>query len=242
MFPRALESETHEERVGHQFEEPGTVPDTFYARHGKRTMDIFGASIGLVILSPLFAGVACGIWLTSRGPVFFRQVRLGKNHKAFRIVKFRSMVNGKAEQDSGITIAGDRRVTYIGRFLRRYKIDELPQLWNVLCGEMSLVGPRPELPDYVALYTPLQRAVLQARPGITDPASIAYRNEEEILAAHTHPEHFYRTRILPDKLSRNIAYLKNISLSHDLSLIVKTVASAFLATNKLQENRRRSRP
>jgi lipopolysaccharide/colanic/teichoic acid biosynthesis glycosyltransferase len=233
MSPRVIERETRDKGVSSEFEESGTVPDTFYAKHGKRAMDIVGASIGLLILSPLFAAVAGCIGLTSRGPVFFRQVRMGKNQRTFRIVKFRSMVDGRVKQGSAITIAGDQRVTTIGRFLRRYKIDELPQLWNVLRGEMSLVGPRPELPEYVDLYTPQQRAVLHVRPGITDPASLVYRNEEDLLAAHTDPEQFYRTQILPDKLARNIAYLKSMSLTHDLRLIFKTVASAFLFTNKL---------
>jgi lipopolysaccharide/colanic/teichoic acid biosynthesis glycosyltransferase len=233
MSLRVIERETREQGVSCGFQESGTVPDTFYARHGKRAVDILAASIGLVILSPLFAAVAGCISLTSRGPIFFRQIRLGKNHRAFRIVKFRSMVDGGPGRGSAITIAGDQRVTSIGRLLRRYKIDELPQLWNVLRGEMSLVGPRPELAEYVALYTPQQRAVLQVRPGITDPASLAYRNEEDLLAAHADPEQFYRTQILPDKLARNIAYLKSMSLTQDLGLIFKTAASAFLYTDKL---------
>ncbi len=212
-------------------EESAAFPKGFYAKYGKRALDVLSVTLGLIALSPVFALVACCIKLTSRGPVLYRQVRLGKDGRQFQILKFRSMVDA-SENGLGITVSGDRRVTVVGRFLRRYKIDELPQLWNVLHGDMSLVGPRPELPIYVADYTPEQRLVLSARPGITDPASLAYRHEEEILAGQADPEQFYRTKILPDKLARNRAYLEKITLQNDFRIIVKTISSSFVLAEK----------
>jgi lipopolysaccharide/colanic/teichoic acid biosynthesis glycosyltransferase len=174
--------------------------------------------------------VACCIKLTSRGPIFYRQIRLGKDGRQFQILKFRSMAADGSKTGLNITIAGDVRVTAVGRFLRRHKVDEIPQLWNVVRGEMSLVGPRPELPVYVAEYTPEQRKVLSVHPGITDPASLVYRHEEEILADHEDPEKFYRTHILPDKVARNIAYLQKITLRSDLRIISNTISSSFLSS------------
>jgi lipopolysaccharide/colanic/teichoic acid biosynthesis glycosyltransferase len=204
----------------------------FYANYGKRALDVLSATAGLILLSPVFGLVACCIKLTSRGPVFHRQLRIGKGARPFRIVKFRSMVMQAPKRDLRITIAGDPRVTAIGRILRRYKVDELPQLWNVMRGDMSLVGPRPELPFYVAQYAADHRMVLSARPGITDPASLAYRHEEQILADQIDPEHFYRTQILPDKLANNIAYLQKITLRNDIRIILKTISSSFLLSGK----------
>lgn len=206
----------------------------FYASHGKRALDFFAASCGLIILAPLFAFVAGFIKLTSWGPVFYRQIRIGRKERAFTIFKFRSMAPREASEDPSITVAGDPRVTTIGKFLRRYKIDELPQLWNVVRGDMSLVGPRPEVPVYTSQYTPEQQAVFSVRPGITDPASLVYRHEEELLAAHGDPERLYRTEILPDKLARNRAYLQNITLQNDLRIILETLASAFLLHKNLR--------
>jgi lipopolysaccharide/colanic/teichoic acid biosynthesis glycosyltransferase len=142
------------------------------------------------------------------------------------------MVVDAATRGPGITVAGDSRVTDVGRFLRRYKLDELPQLWNVLQGDMSLVGPRPELPFYVAEYTAEQRLVLSARPGITDPASLAYRDEEEILAAQQNPDAFYRVQVLPDKLARSVRYIETISLKGDLQIILETVMRSFFISNQ----------
>ena len=211
---------------------------SFYVKYGKRALDLVSSALGLIALSPLFALVSCCIKLTTRGPVFYRQVRIGKDGRKFRILKFRFMVKDASENGLGITVSGDRRVTAVGRFLRSYKIDELPQLWNVLHGDMSLVGPRPELPIYVADYTQEQQLVLSARPGITDHASLAYRNEEEILAGHEDPEAFYRTHILPDKLTRNLAYLQSVSLRGDLRVISATVASSFLPSDTTQKSSR----
>ena len=203
----------------------------FYATYGKRALDILAATAGLIVLSPVFGLVACCIKLSSRGPVLFRQVRIGKDGRPFRILKFRSMMQSSIG-DLKITVAGDSRVTRVGKFLRRYKVDELPQLWNVIRGQMSLVGPRPEVPVYIEEYTREQRMVLSVRPGITDSASLAYRHEEEILANQGSPEQFYRTQILPDKLARNKAYLEKITLRNDIRIILKTISSSFLFTGK----------
>jgi lipopolysaccharide/colanic/teichoic acid biosynthesis glycosyltransferase len=209
----------------------------FYANHGKRALDILLATAGLVLLLPVLGVLACFIKLTSRGPVLYRQARIGKGGCLFQILKLRSMVLQTSKRDLRITVAGDPRVTAIGRFLRRYKADELPQLWNVLRGDMSLVGPRPELLVYVAEYTLEQRIVLSIRPGITDPASLAYRHEEEILADQGDPEQFYRTQILPDKLARNRAYLQEITFQNDIRIILKTISSSFLPAKRIGARR-----
>ena len=207
---------------------------SFYANYGKRALDILSATAGLILLSPVFGLVACCIKLSTRGPVLYRQLRIGKDGRPFQILKFRSMVMQASKTDLGVTVDGDPRVTAIGKFLRRYKVDELPQLWNVMGGDMSLVGPRPELPLFVAEYTPDQCMVLSARPGITDPASLAYRHEEKILGDQSDPEQFYRTQILPDKLARNMAYLQKITLRNDIRIILKTVSSSFWLSGKTQ--------
>ena len=209
---------------------------SFYANYGKRVLDILSATAGLILLSPVLGLVACCIKLTSRGPVLYRQVRIGQGGRPFQILKFRSMTMQTSNRDLSITIAGDSRVTPVGKFLRQYKVDELPQLWNVIQGNMSLVGPRPEVPVYIAEYTPEQRVVLSVRPGITDPASLAYRHEEEILAGQSDPEQFYRTKILPDKLARNKAYLEKITLQNDIRIIVKTICSSFLSQQKYERD------
>jgi lipopolysaccharide/colanic/teichoic acid biosynthesis glycosyltransferase len=200
---------------------------SFYVTYGKRTLDILGSVGGLLTFLPVLAVIALSIKLTSRGPTFFRQIRVGRKGRPFSVLKFRSMYLDAAQDGPAITIAGDNRITPIGRFLRRFKLDELPQLWNVLRGDMSLVGPRPEVPVYVAHYTPEQRIVLSVRPGITDPSSLAYRREEDILASASDPEKFYRTRILPDKLARSNAYLQNVTLCGDIQIIFKTIISSF---------------
>lgn len=229
--------------LDHVNNEGGLISDTqlepilctsFYAEYGKRVLDTFLAATGLVLLLPLLGLVACCIKLTSRGPILFRQVRVGKDGRPFHILKFRSMAAQATDKLERITVAGDSRITPIGRFLRHYKVDELPQLWNVIRGQMSLVGPRPELPHYVSAYTPKERVVLSARPGITDPASLAYRYEEELLAEQSNPEEFYRTKILPDKLARNAAYLQRVTFKTDIGIILRTFSSAFLSSNKTQ--------
>ncbi len=202
----------------------------FYRRIGKRLTDILFSGVGLVLLSPIFLLVALLQKLTSRGPVFYTQERLGQGGKVFRIVKFRSMRVGGDGMGPPITWSGDPRVTPLGLFLRRYKIDELPQLWNVLKGEMSLVGPRPELPMYLAGYSPQQRRVLAVRPGITDLASLRYRNEEVLLQESSTPEQYYRTVLLPQKLALNLAYLETVSFAQDVSLILQTVRALFVSS------------
>lgn len=167
--------------------------------------------------------------MDSRGPVFYRQMRIGKGGQPFRIIKFRSMDAVSSVSPPGITVAGDKRITRVGSILRRYKIDELPQLWNVFRGDMSLVGPRPELSKYVETYSLEQRQVLSLRPGITDPATLAYRHEEEILSHSANPDEFYSTRILPDKLHHNLAYVRTISLAGDLQILFRTVFVSFIA-------------
>jgi lipopolysaccharide/colanic/teichoic acid biosynthesis glycosyltransferase len=196
-----------------------------YSRYGKRAMDFVGSALGLLVLAPVFVLVAACILLDSPGYIFFRQNRVGKNGRIFQIVKFRSMMPDSF--DLPITISGDHRVTSVGRILRKYKIDELPQLWNVFLGDMSLVGPRPELPLYVNRYTPEQREVLCVRPGITDPASLRYRNEECLLARSSEPERFYTETVLPDKLSINLRYIAKISFVGDMVLLFATAKSAF---------------
>jgi len=190
-------------------------------------MDIVLSGLGLLILAPLFLIVAVVTKLSSPGPAFFRQRRAGKSGQIFFIIKFRSMVAGTGQRGAPITASSDPRITAWGAFLRRHKIDELPQLWNVLKGDMSLVGPRPELEVYVQGYTPLQRRVLQVRPGITDAGSLFYRAEEKLLAMSLDPESYYVEHILPTKLALNLQYIESYNLVHDLVLIVKTVHSLF---------------
>lgn len=206
---------------------PTLGPPSFYKRYGKRLVDAAASFAGLVLLSPVWFVVGVLVKCTSPGPILFRQERIGRDGKVFRILKFRSMVVDADKKGGGITVAGDARVTRLGTLLREFKIDELPQLWNVLTGEMSLVGPRPELPQYVSNYTPEQRLVLCVRPGITDIASIRYRHEEAILAQHENPQQFYRNVVLPEKLKLNIRYIRSISLSGDITLIMQTLLSSF---------------
>jgi len=205
-----------------------TPPTSFYAKTGKRVFDAVAAALGLLLLSPLLLVLALLVKLTSPGPVFYRQQRAGRHGKLFRIAKFRSMFDGSDQTGPTLTSAGDRRVTPVGRVLRRLKLDELPQLWNVLTGEMSLVGPRPEVPHYVESYSASQRRVLTVRPGITDPASIAYRQEEQLLGAQPDPERYYREVVLPEKLSMNLEYVDHISFAYDLSLVLRTTGSILI--------------
>jgi len=227
-----LDQEGNQDVLLRDSEQHPMFTNGFYANYGKRALDILAATAGLILLSPVLGLVACCIKLTSRGPAFYRQVRIGKGGRPFQILKFRSMTMQTSNRDLKITVAGDSRVTPVGRFLRRYKVDELPQLWNVIRGDMSLVGPRPEVPVYIEGYTREQRMVLSVRPGITDTASLAYRHEEEILANQADPEQFYRTQILPDKLARNRAYLEKITLQNDIRIIVKTISSSFVFAEK----------
>jgi FlaA1/EpsC-like NDP-sugar epimerase/lipopolysaccharide/colanic/teichoic acid biosynthesis glycosyltransferase len=189
-----------------------------------RGLDLVAAGLGLLLLAPLFLVIALAVRLSSPGPVFYRAERAGRGGRPFKLYKFRSMVQDAARRGPGITVKGDARVTRVGRVLRRSKLDELPQLLNVLRGEMSLVGPRPEDPRYLAWYTPEQRQILAVRPGITSAASLHYR-EEDLLLAGDDPETVYRERILPHKLALELAYLRQRSLRSDLLLILCTVGA-----------------
>lgn len=187
----------------------------------RRTIDVVAAAAGLALLAPLLAVVAALIKATSPGPVFHRSERTGRGGRAFRLYKFRSMRSGSDRTGPGITTAGDARVTPVGRWLRKTKVDELPQLLNVLRGEMALVGPRPEDPRYVALYTAEQRRVLEALPGMTSAASVRYRHEEELLTGPDW-ERTYRERVLPDKLGIELEYLRGRSLWSDAGVLLRT--------------------
>ena len=170
----------------------------------KRLFDVIASGCGLLVLSPLFFIVAILIKLDSRGPVFYRQTRVGRHNKDFRIFKFRTMRVG-SDKGSLVTIGGrDPRVTNVGYYLRKFKVDELPQLINVFIGDMSLVGPRPEVRHYVDYWTPEQMHVLNVRPGITDPASIKFRNENEMMEQSDNPEDFYINVIMQEKIKVNL--------------------------------------
>lgn len=188
----------------------------------KRFFDIVASGCGLLVLSPVFLVVAIWIKLDSRGPVFYRQVRVGFKNRDFKIFKFRSMRIG-ADKGSLVTIGGrDPRVTRSGYFIRKYKLDELPQLINVFIGDMSLVGPRPEVRHYVDYWTPEQMHVLDVRPGITDPASIKFRNENELMGRAENPEEYYIHVIMQEKIKFYLEYVENASFLYDLKLIFKT--------------------
>jgi lipopolysaccharide/colanic/teichoic acid biosynthesis glycosyltransferase len=189
----------------------------------KRAGDILASLIGLVLAGPFLLLAALAVKLDSPGPVFFRQERVGRNFRLFRIFKFRTMVANAPSLGGQITAGRDPRVTRVGHFLRKSKLDELAQLINVLLGDMSLVGPRPEVPKYVELFREQYAAVLSVRPGITDPASIKYRDESSLLAASADPEEEYAHRILPDKLAISRAYIARANLWSDFMVILQTV-------------------
>ena len=191
----------------------------------KRAFDITAASVGLVLLSPLLLFVSLLIKLDSPGPPFFRQERIGKGFRPFRIYKFRTMVQDAPAKGGMITFGRDPRITKVGRVLRKVKIDELPQLINVLRGEMSFVGPRPEVPRYVELFCEDYAEILKVPPGITDLASLQYRHEAEILGRSENPEEEYVKYVLPEKIRLAKEYLSQSSLRFDLILILKTLLS-----------------
>ena len=188
----------------------------------KRLFDIIASGCGLLVLSPVFLIMAIWIRLDSKGPIFYRQVRVGRYNKDFRIFKFRSMRVG-ADKGSLITIGGrDPRITRSGYFIRKYKLDEFPQLINVFIGDMSLVGPRPEVRYYVNYWTPEQMNVLDVRPGITDPASIKFRNENELMGKAEDPEDYYINVIMQEKIKLYLEYVQNVSFWYDIKLIFQT--------------------
>ncbi len=190
----------------------------------KRGFDLVAAGGALVVSLPAIAVIAMAVRLDTPGPVLFRQLRIGRDQRPFYILKFRTMVDRPDVPGHDITLHRDPRITRTGEFLRHWKLDELPQLWNVFRGDMSIVGPRPEVPRYVELYPRLLRdVVLSVRPGITDPASIKYRSEADMLAGAVDPDQMYREVILPDKLELAAAYARSISFGRDLRIIVQTL-------------------
>jgi len=190
----------------------------------KRLFDVTLAVVGVVVFWPLFVLIAFLIKMGGRGPVFFRQDRVGEGGRTFRIWKFRTMA---VESLPGpqLTIGRDARITPVGRWLRRSHLDELPQLFNVLTGEMSLVGPRPEVPRFVELYDAEQQRVLEIRPGMTDPASIRYRRESELLARATDPERFYVESVMPEKIQLNLEYARGATVWSDVRILLRTLAA-----------------
>lgn len=188
----------------------------------KRFFDIVASGCGLLVLLPLFLVIAIWIKLDSKGPVFYRQVRVGRHNKDFRIIKFRSMRVG-ADKGSLVTIGGrDPRITRSGYFIRKYKLDELPQLINVFIGQMSIVGPRPEVRHYVDYWTKEQLHVLDVRPGITDPASIKFRNENELMEKADNPENYYINVIMQEKIRLYLEYVGKVGFWYDIKLIFKS--------------------
>lgn len=194
----------------------------------KRVIDVFISVTGLLLLLPGFILISTLIKVTSRGPVFFRQERVGLNGRTFQIIKFRTMITA-SPNDQLLTVKGDTRITRIGKYLRKYKLDELPQLYNVLKGEMSLAGPRPEVPKYVKTYSKEQLQVLTVKPGITDYASIKYYYENELLDLIENPEEIYIKKIMPDKLAQNLKYIEECSLATDLKIISLTLQKCFFS-------------
>ena len=189
----------------------------------KRLFDIFASGAGLMVLSPLFVLLGFLVKCGDGGPVFFRQKRVGQRGKLFWILKFRSMVLNAEKIGLSVTRDGDPRVTHVGRWLRKTKLDELPQLWNVLRGEMSMVGPRPEVPRYVNSYTDAQKRVLELKPGITDLATLEFRNEEELLLTATDTERFYLDVCVPRKIELNLAYASSATVWNDVMVILQTL-------------------
>lgn len=189
----------------------------------KRIFDIVAAAAGIVLMAPMFVVVSALIKIDSTGPVFFRQQRVGKNFKLFTLYKFRSMIADAQKNSLLITAKKDRRITRVGRVLRAAKIDELPQLINVLLGDMSIVGPRPEVPKYVELFRDRYREVLSVRPGLTDYASIQYRDEESVLAQFENPEAGYVETVLPEKIRLATNYIREQNMWIDIQVIIKTV-------------------
>jgi len=194
----------------------------------KRLFDITVSGIMLLFLWPVFAVIAVGIRLDSKGPVFYRQVRITRYGEEFRIFKFRTMVTD-ADKGSKLTVANDSRITKVGGFLRKYKLDELGQLIDVFRGKMSFVGTRPEVPKYVAVYTDEMFATLLLPAGITSEASVCYKDENSLLDASDNPEATYVDRILPDKMKYNLASVRDFSFFGDIKIMIKTVLAVFIS-------------
>lgn len=208
------------------------------SERAQRLLDLIVASVGLFVLSPVLLAIALTVMLDNGRPVIFRQTRVGRHGRDFGMLKFRSMVIDAERQGGSLTLADDQRVTRIGRWLRRFKLDELPQLVNVLVGDMSLVGPRPEVRRYVDLYDLEQRRVLDLRPGVTDPASLAYYDEGDLLSRSLDPEGTYVAEIMPRKIAMNLAYAARASVRNDLEVIVRTVLHPFLSEPRRAQSAR----
>jgi len=193
-----------------------------YLRYGKRYFDFFVSIVSLVILLPVFLLVAVAIKLDDGGPVFFFQERVGRNFSTFKVVKFRTMTTDPQVAGPLVTSENEKRITKVGKILRKLKIDELPQIFNVLRGEMSIVGPRPEVPKYVKLFEKEYRKLLTVRPGMTEYASVVFRNEEQILSRYTEPETAYVTGILPKKIKLELIYVSRVSFIFDIKIFLWT--------------------
>lgn len=200
---------------------------SFYVQYGKRIFDFIGAGLGLILLFPVLLGIAIIIKLTSKGPILFAQERVGQYHRKFNCYKFRSMIQNAPQMGLSITSAGDPRITAIGRLLRKTKLDELPQLFNVWVGDMSFVGPRPEVEKYVLAAKSEYDDILAIKPGITDYAAIEFRDEEVILLQYADKEHGYLSAVLPAKIQLYRRYLNDVSFFTDLKLIVLTIKKIF---------------
>lgn len=192
----------------------------------KRIFDCTAAVVALVVFSPLLLVLSVWILLDSPGGVFYKQIRVGKNQKEFYLLKFRSM-RTNADKSGQLTIGNDARVTRVGRFIRKFKFDEIPQLINIIKGEMSVVGPRPEVPKYVTMYSEEQLKVLDVLPGLTDYASIEYLNEQEVLGAADDPERVYIQEVMPAKLKLNLKYIEERNFWLDIQLVFKTLFKIF---------------
>lgn len=199
------------------------MQSSFYLKYGKRTFDIIASSVGLLFLAPLFIIIPLIIKLSDRGPIFFKQKRVGQNFKPFLLIKFRTMLVNADKLGPMITKGDDYRITKIGKFLRKTKLDELPQLINVLKGDISLVGPRPEVEKYVKLFESDYKEILKLKPGITDYASIEFRNEESILKKYDDIEKGYVNWVLPKKIELYKKYLCDVGFFTDIILIFKTI-------------------
>ncbi len=193
----------------------------------KRPFDLIFSFVGISLFLPMGALIALIIKIEDGGPIFYIQERVGQGGRHFKMIKFRTMIRDADKIGSAITIGNDSRITRVGRWLRRFKMDEFPQLFNVLKGEMSFVGPRPEVPRYVGKYDDMERKVLNLIPGITDPASIIYRNENEILGKFGDPEKYYVEKIMPDKIRINLEYAKKANVLSDIFVILQTIGILF---------------
>jgi lipopolysaccharide/colanic/teichoic acid biosynthesis glycosyltransferase len=222
--------------------QPARKGGGLYLRLGKRIVDTLGALAGLAVTSPALLACAVAVRLDSPGPIFYRQWRVGQFGRTFQIFKFRTMFDGADKHGSKVTAFGDARITRVGKILRKTKLDEIPQLLNVVRGEMSLVGPRPEVPEYTEKYTSKERGVLEVRPGITGPASLAYIDEGRILATAADREKFYVNTIMRRKLRFDLAYCRKVCLLGDARIIIRTGGSLVgLRFSRHREGPRASR-